>query len=335
MITTHDVPEADATPRAASHSGMALEHWLPGSPAPRWTPRLLLREQLPLSGDRSRPVLYVHGATFPSASSVMAKFRESSWADALNAAGHDVFALDFAGYGGSERYPEMDVPARSAKPIGRSGEASKQIGRAIEFIRRKTGAKRISIIAHSWGTMPTVLYAIGHPSKVQRVVLFGPILQRSTPSLPLNEAWSLVTAEAQHRRFIKDVPKDHPPVLEEADFPAWANAYLCSDPQSFTRTPPAVKVPGGPSADVADAWSGRLPYDPADLHRPVMIVSGQWDSSSLLEDAQWFMERLAPSVERRLVRIPKATHLMHLERGRFALYEAVNAFLEGRLEDSS
>ena len=45
----------------------AADHYLPGSRAPHWTPRLLLREQLPAGGERADPVLYVHGATFPSA----------------------------------------------------------------------------------------------------------------------------------------------------------------------------------------------------------------------------------------------------------------------------
>jgi pimeloyl-ACP methyl ester carboxylesterase len=305
---------------------MSATHHLLGSRGPHWTPRLLLREQPPASGDRSHPVLYVHGASFPSALSVMFRFRGSSWADALNEAGFDVFALDFAGYGGSERYPRMNGH-RGGEPVGRAAEAEKQVARAVDFIRRETGAPRIAIVAHSWGTMPAALFAERHPDVVSGLVLFGPILRRNGPPHAEGTAWELVTNEQQHRRFTRDVPPGHAPVLEEADFPAWAEAYLDSDPESWSRSPAAVKIPSGPSADVFDAHSGRMPYDPARLNVPLMVVRGTWDSSSTHADVAGFFSELGSQVERCWIEIPEATHLMHLETGRHQLYAVTNEFL--------
>jgi pimeloyl-ACP methyl ester carboxylesterase len=299
------------------------QHVLPGSP------RLLVREQPPASGDRSQPVLYVHGASFPSALSVMFRFGGRSWADALNDAGYNAFGLDFAGYGGSARYPEMAGP-QAGPPLGRTEDVVRQIERAVAFIRQQTGAKSVAIIAHSWGTMPAARFAELHPEQVSRLVLFGPILRRDGPGGTEPTAWTLITNDQQHRRFIKDVPAGHAPVLEEADFPVWAAAYLASDPGAAQRLPPAVKVPSGPSADVLDAWSGKPPYDPSRLRVPVMVVRGAWDSSSTAADAERFMAELPPGLERRFVEIPEGTHLLHLETGRHALYAAVNAFLAGR-----
>jgi pimeloyl-ACP methyl ester carboxylesterase len=305
---------------------MPATHHLLGSRTPRWTPRLLLREQPPASGDRSHPVLYVHGASFPSALSIMFRFRGSSWADALNEAGFDVFGLDFAGYGGSERYPQMNGK-QAGEPVGRAAEAERQIARAVDFIRRETGAPKVAIIAHSWGTMPAALYAEHHPKAVSGLVLFGPILKRHDPPQHDGTVWELVTNEQQHRRFTKDVPPGHPPVLEESDFPAWAEAYLDSDPESWTRSPAAVKVPAGPSADIVDAHSGHLPYDPARLVVPLMVVRGDWDSSSTHADVAGFFSELRPETRRCWIEIPEATHLMHLEVGRHQLYAVTNEFL--------
>ena len=305
------------------------QHVLPGSPAPHWTPRLLVREQTPASGDRSRPVLYVHGSTFPSGLSIMFRFGGTSWADALNAGGHDVFGLDFAGYGGSERYPGMAGP-EVGTPLGRTDEAVRQIERAIDLIRRETGARRVSVIAHSWGSIPAARFAELHPDLVDRLVLFGPILRRAGPAAAEPTAWTLVTNDQQHRRFVKDVPAGHAPVLEEVDFPAWAATYLASDPEAAGRSPPAVKVPSGPSADVLEAWSGKLAYAPSNLRVPVMVVRGAWDSSSTAKDAEGFFAELPRETERRFVEIPEGTHLLHLETGRHALYAAVNGFLDGR-----
>ena len=305
----------------------AGEHRLRGSApgAIEWKPELLVREQRPANGSRAHPVLYVHGSTFPSALSVMFRFQGRSWADDLNDAGLDVFALDFAGYGGSGRYP--DGPALVAR--GRAYEAAEQIERAVRFIMKETGASRVSIIAHSWGTVAAGRFAGSHPELVDRLVFFGPIAQRKGPSLQATiPAYNFVTTDAQHARFIGSVPAGEAPVLIEQDFPAWAQAYLDSDPESRTRTPASVKVPAGPDADLDQAWSGRLPYDPGLVRAPTLIVRGAWDPVTNGADASWLKKALSSSPKVEDVSVPRATHLMHLEEGRIALYAATRAFLQ-------
>jgi pimeloyl-ACP methyl ester carboxylesterase len=105
------------------------DHRLSGQAAPDWRPELLVRGQAPASGDRTRPVLNIHGSSFPSATSMMFRLGGVSWADALNAAGFNVFALDFAGCGGSERYPVMASDTPVGAPPGRALEAAEQIAR--------------------------------------------------------------------------------------------------------------------------------------------------------------------------------------------------------------
>src|SRR5436189_4049609 len=106
-----------------------------------------------------RAVLYVHGATFPSALSVAHRFDGQSWRDELNAAGFEVWGLDFIGYGGSDRYPEMSDSPEDRPALGRAATASSQIERAVEFITDYHHATRISIIGHSWASMPVGLFA--------------------------------------------------------------------------------------------------------------------------------------------------------------------------------
>ena len=163
------------------------------------------------------PVLYVHGASFPSALSVGYRFHGRSWMDDLVAHGFDAWAFDFAGYGGSDRYPEMDGP-REGAPLGRAPAASRQIERAVAYIVEATGHERVFLVAHSWGSIPAGLYAGGHPERVAALCLFGPVVQRQMPDIPEPEsvgAWRTVTVEQQLTRFIEDVPPNHPPVLIE------------------------------------------------------------------------------------------------------------------------
>jgi len=309
------------------------DHLLPGTAgrdSAEWRPALLLREQAAAS-DLGRPVLYIHGATFPSASSVMFRFHGVSWADRLNQAGFDVFGLDFAGYGGSERYPAMgDAVPPAGEPLGRAAEAADQIERAVRFIVAETGVSRISVVAHSWGTIAGGLFAARHPELVDRLAFFGPIVRREGPREPEPPLgpWLPLTVSAQHARFIEDVPPGQDPLLFEDEFPRWAETYLDSDPGSRDRAPPAVKTPSGPIADIMAAWSGRLAYDPAALRSPVAIIHGAWDSLSTDADAAWLRAALTASPEVHAISVPRATHLMHLEQGRDGLFKATTAFLE-------
>lgn len=310
-------------PAAASTAEHRLHDSAPG--ATNWKPELLVREQRPTNGSRAHPVLSVHGSTFPSALSIMFKFEGKSWADDLNEAGFDVFGLDFAGYGGSSRYP--DTPGTGAR--GRAEEAADQIERAVRFIMKETGARRVSIIAHSWGTFAAGRFAGSHPELVDRLVFFGPIAQRDGPgSKEPIPAYNFVTTAAQHARFKGSVPAGEAPLLVERDFPAWAQAYLDSDPESRTRTPASVKVPAGPDADLAHAWSGQLPYDAALVQAPTLIVRGAWDPVTNDADVSWLKRALSRSPKVEDVSVPRATHLMHLEEGRIALYAATLAFLQ-------
>jgi len=275
------------------------------------------------------PVLYVHGGTFPSALAIGWRFDGRSWMDDLCDAGFDVWGFDFLGFGGSDRYEEMALPANAHPPLGRAPYASHQLECVVRHILSVTGAPRVTLLAHSWGSQPAALFTTTYPKLVDRVVLFGPILERHrgihTSTETTFPAYTFVTRRDQWQRFTEDAPADRP-VLLERHFAPWAEAYLSTDPENQTREPPSVQIPSGPMADIAAAWQGRLPYDPARIRAPTLLVRGEWDSLCDDRDAAWLAKRLtgAPFRDRRLAR---GTHLMHLEELRFSLWGAVREFL--------
>jgi pimeloyl-ACP methyl ester carboxylesterase len=306
---------------------------LPGPPASAtasWQPALLLREQTSVGADRRRPVLYIHGATFPSANSMMFRFDGVSWADELNKAGRSIWALDFAGFGGSEYYPQMAQPTSPVgEPLGRAPEAAAQIERAVRAIMADTGAGSVSIIAHSWGTIAAGLFATQHPELVDRIVFFGPVTRREVmKGVPPLGPWRFLTTEEQRNRFVEDVPAGEPAVLLDRHFANWSALYLKSDPSSGVRTPPSVRTPNGPVADIMAAWSGSLSYDPTLIKSPVAIVRGEWDSLCKDTDAAWLLAALTSAPQKTDTKIAKATHLMHLEERRGELYQAAINFLQ-------
>jgi pimeloyl-ACP methyl ester carboxylesterase len=293
---------------------------------------LFLRHTAPSTPEASaehRVVLYVHGGTFPSALSVAHRFDGKSWCDSLSAAGFDVWALDFHGFGClSDAYPEMEGAADAGPPLGRAEVASRQLEHAVRFICERHGIKRLSLIAHSWGCIVAGLLAGRCPRLVERMVWFGPIARRPQQGERVQlPAWRLISLRDQWDRFTTDVPAGELPVLSRQHFAEWGEAYLDCDPASRTRTPPGVKVPSGAFQDIYDAWAGELAFDPATVHAPVAIIRGEWDGMCTDADARWLFDGLSAAAARRVITIGRATHLMHLETGRFTLYQETESFL--------
>lgn len=302
-------------------------------PGPHAGMRLFLRHLPPAEGapDTGRAVLYVHGGTFPSALSIAHRFDGWSWRDSLCAAGFHVWGIDFHGFGVfSDPWPELAQPAEAHPPLGRTADASRQLEHAVRFIVAHHRVSGVSLVAHSWGSIVAGHFAGRCPELVERMVLFGPITRRDPEAPPVRlPAWRLISVQDQWDRFTADVPSDAPPVLSVRHFADWAERYLDCDPASRGRTPPAVKTPAGPFQDIFDAWAGDLAYDPARVRAPVAIIRGAWDGMCTDADAAWLRAALSGAAERRDVVIPRATHLMHLEEGRAALYRATEAFLRG------
>lgn len=293
----------------------------------------LFLRYLPAKGTnaRVRPVLYVHGATFPSGLSIAHRFDGYSWRDALCEAGFDVWGFDFLGYGYSDRYPQMHQPPDANAPLCRTGEACAQLEAIVRFILQHHSVQSLSIISHSWGALPTCRVAGEHPTQIDRLVLFAPIARRRPRRYeqpPPAPAWRNVTLEEQWARFVEDVPSHEPPVLSRRHFAEWGERYLDTDPDSRTRDPAGVKIPTGPVNDILHAWHGDYPCDPAQVQAPVAIIRGEWDGLIPDEDARWLFDALSSSPEKRDVKISRGTHLMHLETMRHALYRESIAFLK-------
>jgi pimeloyl-ACP methyl ester carboxylesterase len=277
-----------------------------------------------------RAVLYVHGATFPSALSIAHRFDGRSWRDALGEAGFHVWGLDFLGFGGSDRYPEMAGPAEAAASLGTTEQTSRQLEAAVRFVCGRLGVPGLSLVAHSQGSVIAGHFAGRCPDLVDRLVLFGPIAQRHGPADPTPiPAWTTVSLQQQWDRFTADTPDGEAPVLLQRHFRDWGERYLDSDAGSHERSPPAVRIPTGPRRDIAAAWSGRLPYDPALIRCPVAIIRGAWDSLCTDADAAWLFDALAAAPLKRDIKLSRGGHLMHLEEGRAALHREATCFLQG------
>jgi pimeloyl-ACP methyl ester carboxylesterase len=175
------------------------------------------------------------------------------------------------------------------------------------------------------------VFATREPLRLDRLVLYGPVTLRRQLPAPNEQipAYTYVTKEQQWKRFSGWAPASEAPVLEKRYFDVLGATYIASDRTSGTRKPPSVQVPGGPDADLADAWSGKFLYDPAKIKAPTLIIRGEWETITTDEDAHWLYKALTKVPLKRDVLISRATHVMHLEKSRYQVYREVQVFLEG------
>ncbi|WP_426341109.1 alpha/beta hydrolase [Pseudoduganella sp. S-14] len=282
-----------------------------------------VRHTAPDRANGALPVLFVHGASFPSGLSFDFRMDGQSWMDWMAARGYDVYALDFPGYGLSDRYA-----GAAASPPGRAREVTQDVGSAVDAILRRTGKPQVLLVGHSWGGSVVARYAQDHAAKVAKLVLFAAITPRAAadpapaaaPAKPV-DAYEALTPAQRIAAMDGLRPPQEPPLLHADVFARWGAQWLASD----GRRDGAVSFPAGPSADLADLQQGRSYYDPARLAMSVLLVRGEWDAWPGDADYRTLQAAIKGAT---YVTIARGTHVMHLEAARVQLYETVRGFLD-------
>jgi pimeloyl-ACP methyl ester carboxylesterase len=282
-----------------------------------------------------RTVLFVHGATYPAHTNFDLKLDGVSWMEYIAARGYDVYLLDVRGYGKSTRPKEMAEKPDAHPPIVRSDTAVKDVSAVVDFILKRRNIPRLELIGWSWGTTLMATYTTRNARKVERLVLYAPVWIRKTPSLVqagpgLLGAYRSITREQARTRWYTGVPDDKKDGLIPAGFfDAWLDATLASDPAGAKMNPPVIRAPNGVVQDGLEYWSAGKPYyDPAKITVPTLLVMAEWDADTPPYMAQSLFPLLVNSPGKRFVELAEGTHHVMLEKNRFALFEAVQAFLD-------
>lgn len=285
------------------------------------------------------PVLFIHGASFPSALSSGFRINGYSWMDDLAGAGYDVYGLDFLGYGNSNRYKEMYLPPNENPPLGRAEEIYLDIDNAVNFLIKKTGSPTVNIIAHSWGGSVAALYAQKFPDKINKLILYATIVSRN-PQKPVEEiieteypAYECMPPEKRIQLMKELTPENETSNLENDIFTRWGNEWLNLSSLFQQKLTDQVCFPNGSSVDVNNLLSGKSYFNPELILSPTLIIRGEWDKYPSFEDAQNLFQSLKNVKQKRYVVIERGTHVIHLEKNRFQLYDEVRLFLNEKTKN--
>ena len=282
-----------------------------------------------------RIVLFVHGATFPSETMFDIDLPGGSWMDYAAKRGFDTYSVDIRGYGRSTRPAAMSQPPADNPPFAGADDAVRDIAAVVDYVLKRRGAPRISLVGWSMGTTFMAKYASMNPDKVQKLVLYAPVWHE--PSLkapPYSGAYRTGTREAIRGFQAAGIPKDRVAEISPLDwYEKWWQANLATDPEGAARTPPVVRAPNGVMRDLNESWAkGKPTYDASAIKAPTLLVVGEWDVITPPEQALGLFKRLTNAKDRRVMVLPEGSHCMGIEKNRLHLINEVQNFLEESAE---
>ena len=279
-----------------------------------------------------KTLLFVHGATQPAEATFDLSLEGLSWMDYIARHGWDVYLVDVRGYGRSTRPPEMDQPASSNPPIATTDVAVRDVSSAIDFILKRRGLSKLSLMGWSWGTVIMGAYTADHPDKVDRLVLYAPAWLSTSPpsqaaSAPLGAYVAAPMARARERMQAGAPENTKDELMPARWFEAWSAAALATDPVGSKQQPPVLRSPAGVFQDNRNYWDAGKPYyQPEKIKAATLVVVAEWDYR--VEHAQALFQKLPSGPDKRLVQIGEGTHLVMLEKNRMQLFQEVQFFLD-------
>lgn len=295
--------------------------------------KVYLRNKCPDGGGRT--LLLVHGATYPSTAVLDYPVEGVSAMDWLASRGFDVWCIDLLGYGLADRPPEMDMPAEDNEPLVDTDEAVADVRRAIEFICATRGISKLDLLGYSWGTAICGQVATELPGRVERLALVGALWMKMGSSQIHTGgtigAYRTVTAQDTTDRWTVNFDEDRKAaVCQESRREQWGSDAVATDPGSAERDPPSLRSPAGVVKDVIEFWmQGKPTYDPGKIEAPTLVIVGEWDQETSVEQGWEVFVRLTSAAEKRYVVVGQSSHTIWLEDNRHQLYGSLAEFLGG------
>ena len=237
----------------------------------------------------------------------------------------------------------MDEPAGD-RPVTPTYLAVRDIGAAVDHIRRERHVDKVDLVGWSWGATLGGFYASLHSEKVNRLVMYAPayafpLHTNLGPGSSLQDRrhpTSSTTGSAPTgwaRRRERQALGGRDPGRGQGQIPRSQRRGRVRRGGARHRPGERQPRPAGATRIQRGARGHLHAGDRAsDLERlvyvPVLVIAGEYDTWSYPEDREVLVRDLTNAPEKRSVTVPDATHFVIFERNRFRLYDEVSRFLK-------
>jgi pimeloyl-ACP methyl ester carboxylesterase len=220
--------------------------------------------------------------------------------DFLARNGSDAWSIDIHGYGRSEK---------TDKDWSDTVSAARDIGAAVDYISKLRGVEKISILGWSWGTQTTGMYAMEHPEKVRKLILYA-MAWKGNPTArnrPIPKEQYRINDEAAARSdFI-------PGQFEEDVVEKYVKEALSTDPRS----------PNGVRVDMPHKAPMLVPEK---IKVPTLIIHPEKDFLASEAETLEFFGKLGTTYKS-YAALPDGGHAIMLEKNYKKFQTAVLGFL--------
>jgi proline iminopeptidase len=138
---------------------------------------------------KSKPILYLHGGPGGGVA--------NDDKDLFDPKLHRVIFHDQRGSGKSTPFAET------------KNNTTQDLVRDIEMLREHLGIEKMYVMGGSWGSTLSLVYAIAHPDRVERIALWGLFLARPFENDFVTEGYPRYFFPQEWERFISFVPQEH------------------------------------------------------------------------------------------------------------------------------
>lgn len=245
-------------------------------------------------------VLLVHGKTWSGRPDFDLQIRDYSLMDFLARNGYDAWSIDIHGYGRSEK---------TDKDWSDTEAASNDIGAAVDYISGQKGVDNISILGWSWGAQTTGLYAMNHPGKVNKLILYA------------------MTWKGRPASKLAPVPKEQYRINDEtaarSDFVA--GQYERDVVEKYVKEALGAD-PKSPNGVVIDQISKFPILKPELIKVPTLIIHPEKDFLATEAEALEFFAKLGTAYKS-YIALPDGGHAILLEKNYKKFQAAVLGYL--------
>jgi len=257
--------------------------------------------------------LLVHGGVRSGRPLFDLQIRDYSLMDFLAENGYDVWAIDIHGYGHSDK---------TDKDWSDSHSAAADIAAAVAYITKLRGVSKINLLGCSAGTQRAGVFAMEHPDKVAKLILYAGFWKGTADFAAFNRKrienggqplpqYRVSTKESLSSDFVTGDLAKHPQFEEDVVQESVKQA-LQTDPKS-----PNVFV----------EWTKLPILDPVRITVPTMIIHGERDFAAKDEDLLPFYSQLKTH-DKRYVLLPDGGHMLLQEKDHQRFQHEVLSFFD-------